>query len=198
MMGFAGLEGGEDNPLYKERAAGNTERYYSFLLSMADTAIKQGSQWLSESLIKAFNYHAIVGLHNEAGQYRTYNFPRPVGNHEPPTHHLVSSLMNDFINEGNWIWAASDAIGLAAHALWRINFIHPFVNGNGRTARAVCYYILCGKFGALLPGKTIVPVLMTEGHNRALYYDALSKADQGDFQPLHALVQELLTAQLKS
>jgi hypothetical protein len=29
---------------------------------------------------------------------------------------------------------------LAAYGLWRLNWIHPFVEGNGRTARAVCYF----------------------------------------------------------
>ena len=197
-MDFSLLEGGENNPLYQERAAGNTDRYYSFLLSTVDTAIKEGSTWLSESLIKAFNFHAIVGLHYEAGQYRTRDFGRPIGNHVPPLHQIVPSLMDDFVNRVNWMWTKSDPIGLAAYALWRINYIHPFVNGNGRTARAVCYYVLCGKFGALLPGNTIVPALMSQGDGRSRYVDALSMADQGDIKPLTDLAQELLTIQLES
>src|SRR5579863_7194509 len=64
---------------------------------------------------------------------------------------------------------------LPAYALWRLNWIHPFVEGNGRTARAACYYLLCLKQGQLLPGKKIVPERIRE--NRKPYYAALKAAD---------------------
>lgn len=64
---------------------------------------------------------------------------------------------------------------LAAYALWRLNWIHPFVEGNGRTARAACYYLICMKQGRLLPGKKTVPERIRE--NRAPYIDALRAAD---------------------
>lgn len=60
--------------------------------------------------------------------------------------------------------------------LWRLNWIHPFVEGNGRTARAACYYLLCLKYGDLLPGKKTVPERIRE--TRQQYYAALEAADQ--------------------
>jgi Fic family protein len=89
---------------------------------------------------------------------------------------------------------------LAAYALWRLNWIHPFVEGNGRTARAACYYLLCMKQGRLLPGKKIVPERIRE--NRKPYYDALKAADihweAGDFnvQELADYLSDLLKGQL--
>ena len=82
-------------------------------------------------------------------------------------------------------WAIADHPTLwAAFALWRLNWIHPFVEGNGRTARAACYYLLCLKHGQLLPGSKIVPERIRE--NRAPYYAALKAADvaweQGHFR----------------
>ena len=72
---------------------------------------------------------------------------------------------------------------LPAYALWRLNWIHPFVEGNGRTARAACYYLLCLRQGQLLPGKKIVPERIRE--DRKPYYAALRAADiaweQGHF-----------------
>jgi Fic family protein len=72
---------------------------------------------------------------------------------------------------------------LPAYALWRLNWIHPFVEGNGGTARAACYYLICMKQGRLLGGKRIVPERIRE--NRAPYYAALKAADErwemGDF-----------------
>ncbi|HEX5431735.1 MAG TPA: Fic family protein, partial [Bryobacteraceae bacterium] len=53
---------------------------------------------------------------------------------------------------------------------------HPFVEGNGRTARAACYYMLCMKAGRVLPGRKIVPERIRE--NRGPYYAALKTADR--------------------
>ena len=89
---------------------------------------------------------------------------------------------------------------MAAFALWKLNWIHPFVEGNGRTARAACYYLLCMKAGGLLPGSKIVPERIRENRNR--YCDALEAADhawdQGlyDVSLLADFLQELLIAQL--
>jgi len=64
---------------------------------------------------------------------------------------------------------------LAAYGLWRLNWIHPFIEGNGRTARAACYYLLCVRGGALLGGMKIVPERIRE--NRMEYVAALRAAD---------------------
>jgi Fic family protein len=77
---------------------------------------------------------------------------------------------------------------LAAFALWRLNWIHPFIEGNGRTARAACYYLICLRAGNLLPGKKIVPERIRE--NRAPYYAALKAADR-QWENGHLDVNEL-------
>ncbi len=89
---------------------------------------------------------------------------------------------------------------LPAYALWRLNWIHPFVEGNGRTARAACYYLICMRHGALLPGSKIVPERIRE--NRGPYYAALQAADQAwvaghfDVSLLAGYLEGLLKAQL--
>ena len=89
---------------------------------------------------------------------------------------------------------------LAAYALWRLNWIHPFVEGNGRTARAACYYLICMKHGSLLPGRKIVPERIRESRQR--YVDSLRVADQAwergelDVTPLAEYLADLLKAQL--
>jgi len=78
--------------------------------------------------------------------------------------------------------------------------VHPFVEGNGRTARAVCYYLLSVRSGLLLPGTKIVPERIREQRNP--YYAVLRAADhawnQGglDFSALEGYLAELLQAQL--
>ena len=73
--------------------------------------------------------------------------------------------MNDFINRVNWIWEQVDTLMLAAFCLWRLNFIHPFINGNGRTARALCYFVVCVKSGGLIRGRPTLPGLITKNHS---------------------------------
>ncbi|MYC35992.1 MAG: Fic family protein [Chloroflexi bacterium] len=161
---------------------------------MIESAISSGKTWLSESLIKALNFHAIVGLHPQAGMYRPTEVT--VGTHIPPDFWRVEALMEDFVNYINRNW--HDAVpSLAAYALWRINNIHPFINGNGRTARAVCYYILCVKTGGLLPGSTIVPEILRNDPMRTPYYHALRYADgSGDIGPLSRVVVAALARQV--
>jgi Fic family protein len=65
---------------------------------------------------------------------------------------------------------------LASYVLWKLNWIHPFIEGNGRTARAACYYILCTKFGGLPVGKVIVPERIRL--EREPYYEALTEANE--------------------
>ena len=152
---------------------------------------------LSQAIIRAINFHAIAGLHHSTGEYRPHGVR--VGTHEPPFHYRVQALMDDFVNVVNWRWQQHDSTNLAAYALWRLNHIHPFVNGNGRTARAVCYFILCVKAGGLLPGKTILPELLREKDARNSYIDALRCTDDDQGKGLAALgdlIRELLNKQI--
>lgn len=109
--------------------------------------------------------------------------------------------MDRFIStaQENWyIWSETE---LAAYGLWRLNWIHPFIEGNGRTARAACYFLLCVRSSNLLPGKKILPERIRE--NREDYQAALIAADQAwdrghlDFAQMEAYIAGLLGAQLE-
>ena len=108
----------------------------------------------------------------------------------------VPRLMAEFVQSINEMWTSSDAFTLTAYALWRINHIHPFVNGNGRTARAVCYFVLCLKIGGPLPGP-ILPELLRGVPEHEQYVQALKAADaSGNFSQLTALLNTLAMRQL--
>jgi Fic family protein len=111
--------------------------------------------------------------------------------------------MDDFVNTVNRSWDQNmDPIGLATYVLWRVNNIHPFINGNGRTARATCYFVLCIAAGGLLPGTKVLPELIRQ--NRQEYCDALQLGHDSfaignlDLSVLHALVSRLVNEQLQS
>jgi Fic family protein len=71
-------------------------------------------------------------------------------------------------------WSASP-VHLSAYVLWRLNWIHPFGDGNGRTSRVVSYIVLCVRLGYRVPGKPTVPELIAA--DKDPYYDALDDAD---------------------
>jgi Fic family protein len=160
-----------------------------------------GRPFLSQHIIKAFNFQAITCLHINAGEYRPCYVE--VGAHKPPDFYRVPALMDDCINSVNRNWDRTDAVALATFVLGRLNNIHPFINGNGRTARAACYYVLCVKAGGLLPGQTILPELIRQ--NRQEHIDALQHAhntfaESGnpDLAPLHAIITRLIDEQIAS
>lgn len=190
----------EQDPTYQELEVANGNRQYDFLLSLVTTALAVKRPFLSSHIIKALNFQAITCLHAYAGEYRPCRVE--VGKYIPPDHYRVQALMDDFVNTVNVNWTSSDAVTLAAFVLWRLNHIHPFINGNGRTARASCYFVLCVRAGGWLPGKTILPELIRR--NRPAYVAALGEVDQSlakgalNLKPLQDLLSSLLEDQLAS
>lgn len=191
----------EDNIEYKRLEYNNTVRQLHFLETMVNVAINLNRNFLSQSIIKALNYHAIACLHVNAGEYRPCKVR--VGGFNPPRPHRVNALMDDFVNIVNSNWALVDPVELSAYVLWRLNHIHPFINGNGRTARACCYFVLCVRSGNWLIGDPILPVLLKQ--NRDEYVAALQYADnmmstntsmEAVLSPLIALIRRLLVVQL--
>lgn len=192
------LTGTESHAAYQELEISNGNRHYDFLRSIVQASLQTQRRFLSTQIIKALNYHAIACLHAYAGEYRPC--PVEVGNYVPPQHYRVQALMDDFVNVVNRVWDDLDPVALAAFVLWKMNYIHPFINGNGRTARAASYFVLCVKVGGWLPGTTILPELIKQ--NRQEYVDALKAADaslveqQLDLSVLHAFLTRLLQDQL--
>jgi Fic family protein len=192
------IVGGENHQVYQTLAAENLDRQYAFLKSVVDASIALQRPLLSTEVILSLNYHAISCLHAYAGEFRPC--PVTVGARTPPPHFQVPGLMSMFVDEVNRNWDAIDPVVLAALVLWRINYVHPFVNGNGRTARAACLYVLCLKSGGWLPGQPILPELLRA--NRPAYVAALQhahttyEAGNLDLSLLHALLAQLINQQL--
>ena len=192
------LTGGEHNPIYQALEISNGNRQYDFLRSIVAAALHVQRPFLSSHIIKALNFQAITCLHTNAGEYRPCMVT--VGSHVPPEPYRVDALMDDFINTTNRNWETADPVTMAAFVLWRLNHIHPFINGNGRTARATCYFVLCVKLGGWLPGTPILPELIRRERNA--YVLALQHADKSistgnvDLMPLHNLLEVLLREQI--
>jgi Fic family protein len=88
---------------------------------------------------------------------------------------LVPELVEDLCDYVNQHWDAESALHLAAYVMWRLNWIHPFADGNGRTSRVLSFFVLSTKVGVVLPGTPTFPELVI-GH-RTDYENALDEAD---------------------
>jgi Fic family protein len=189
-----------DNPeLYAKVEEQNLLRQYDLLLNCIEIGLTKGIEAFDKYTLWSLNAAAVANIAQFGGRYREE--PIYVANHLPPHFKDVSNEMDRFFSLIHETWDVLDhPTYLPAYALWRLNWIHPFVEGNGRTARAACYYLICMRQGRLLPGKKIVPERIRE--NREPYYEALREADrhwnEGNFNvsQMADYLAEHLTGQL--
>ena len=199
------LSSSEAHPTYQALAISNGDRQFSFLQSVVNAAIESQQPFLSQAILKALNFHAIACLHTNAGEYRPcpvhVAYPDPAHNFQTPDHYRVGALMDNFINRVNSEWRDADPVVLAAYVLWRLCAIHPFINGNGRTARAAAYFTICVKSRGWLPGTENMVTLLKQ---HADYTKALKEVDSSalsgsfDLTPLAIVVGDCLQQQINS
>ncbi|CAH8854001.1 unnamed protein product [Trichobilharzia szidati] len=98
-----------------------------------------------------------------------------IADHQPPPPSSVPDLMSELVN-----WLNSDEIvdmhpiELAALTHWKLVFIHPFYDGNGRTARLLMNFILM---------RSGLPPAIIKIEDRLTYYELLKTANDGDVRP---------------
>jgi Fic family protein len=148
---------------------------------------------LRSSTILQLQRIALKGLSAYAGVFRPAGVDIGGSKHKPPEAHLVPIRVEEMCDYITDSWS-KPPIHLMAQALWRLNWIHPFTDGNGRTARAVAYLILCVRLGYRLPGTKTIPELIAM--DKDPYYSALESADAGDLTVLEKLLAGLLAKQL--
>jgi|GEM_PF-341310 len=134
------------------------------------------------------NIHKAIlsGLDDEnAGKYRTSAVKISGSNYEPPSPEKVPAMMGEFTD---WLGIVTEpkyneidplVLACTAHA-WFV-YIHPFVDGNGRTARLLMNLILI---------RNGYPLTIITKDDRLRYYEALEESQGGDLTPLTALVYE--------
>lgn len=124
--------------LIKRLTASNVERQLSLLRDLVEISLAIKDLRVDGAMVKWLHGHVTTGLVDGPGAYRDHNvFLRATG-FEPPPHQDIKKLMGDFFPELHKRWNNERHPYLvAAYALWRLCWIHPFEDGNGRTARAV-------------------------------------------------------------
>ena len=111
----------------------------------------------------------------EAGQLRQHQVY--VGSFIPPSADEVPGYLDDFLLWLNSLEDTRDlhAIELAAIAHYKFVYIHPFIDGNGRTGRLLMNLILM---------RSGFPPVIIKKSERLAYYSYLDQANDGDIRPL--------------
>jgi len=143
---------------------------------------------------------ALAGISMYAGNWRPSDIAIGGSRHKPPGAFEVPSRIEELCDYVNEKWNEKSPIHLAAYVMWRLNWSHPFTDGNGRTSRAASYMILCLKMGYVLPGKKTIPDQISE--DKTPYYKALEEADIAwdkgtiDLTAMKNLLDSMLAKQL--
>ncbi len=160
--------------------------------------VKRGVKFqLRPSTLLSFHHIAIHDIYTCAGNYRTRWIGIKGSEHETPSWLEVPKLVEEMCDYINDHWDSASPIHLSSYLMWRINWIHPFFGGNGRTSRAISYLALCAKLGYNLPVKRTIPEQIVK--DRQSYYDALDAADK-EWEKNNldvSLMEELLTTLLE-
>ena len=143
------------------------------------------SEDLSEWNIK--NIHSLIlkDIDNKnAGKYRNENVIISGANHTPPNHILLQELMQKLMIEYKKEWNEFHPVIKACLLHGEFVKIHPFIDGNGRTARLLLNFELM-KYG-------YTPIIITKVR-RTEYYDTLDYAHTTmDYSKFIKLISEFL------
>jgi Fic family protein len=109
--------------------------------------------------------------------------------HVPPPH---TEVKKHLLNLFKWYSANKNKLHpfeLASLVHAKLTWIHPFEDGNGRTARAVMNYILIKKG---------FPMFFIPFEKREEYYISLEAADKGDYKRYVGKMLQLIIDQIRS
>ncbi|MBI2450339.1 MAG: Fic family protein [Candidatus Nealsonbacteria bacterium] len=140
-----------------------------------ESVSKDKRNTISERLIRLFHQIVTQDIDREwAGKYRNSAVLIGGADHKPPEAIEVPKLMENLIK---WIGKNQKKlhpVELAAIIHHKITAIHPFFDGNGRTARLIMNVILM---------RAGYPLSVILKNDRKKYYHTLAQADKKDSTP---------------
>jgi Fic family protein len=176
--------------------------------TIAEVFSGSGGWKLEVGLILRLHAISVENIEDFGGKYREIDTERPIvgSQHRPPNASEVPALVEAMCEHLNAVDVVDAGILYrAAYALWRLNWIHPFEDGNGRTSRALGYMLL--RIDANLPwplGRSLPERIWSE---RIKYYRCLEAADREEkklrrgrlkLQELQHFIERLLKTQLQA
>lgn len=145
----------------------------------------QKAENLSEWQIKNIHHLILKNIDDEnAGRYRSINVTIAGADYLPPHFIQVSQKMEDFILK--YQTDTYHPVERAARIHSDFVKIHPFTDGNGRTARLLMNLELM---------KSGFPAAVLPVERRLVYYETLEQAHiKGDYVPFLSLISEIVVS----
>lgn len=141
-----------------------------------------------EAFIREVNKCVLGGIDPRGGTYRNEPVRIAGMDFDPPSAMEVPSYMSQLASELKAGPAGRSAIQFATEAHNKLASIHPFVDGNGRTARLLLNSILLD---------SLLPPVYINFEDKGRYLDCLEVSNSGDISPTVELVSEALESALE-
>lgn len=144
---------------------------------------------LTESIIKQIHSLVLVAEPQDRGVYRKLPVRILGANHTPPQPYLVPKQMEDLmINYKKWI-KTKNIVEVVSLLHLNFEFIHPFIDGNGRTGRLLVNLVLM---------QNGFPPIDIKFSDRQRYYDCFEDfAVSNKPRAMIDLISDLLIQRLK-
>ncbi len=171
-------------PLKDHLEARDHKEALDFLFTLVD----EGRSTMSERLIR--HLHELVVRETEAreaGKYRTGSVLIAGAAHVPPDAVDVPARMDMLVRWLRRNDRRMHPVELAAQFHHQLTYIHPFFDGNGRTARLAMNLLLMRRG---------FPLAIILKHDRKKYYRVLQHADAGRSDPLLLFVAQAVERSL--
>lgn len=170
-------------PLKEYQEAVNHHQAIAYIRDLAN---RQAN--FSQNILLAIHREILRGImENDAGFFRrqaVYVLQADGRRHEFPDAYIVPKLIEDYFIFYEENKAAMHPVAMAAHLHQRLVNIHPFIDGNGRTARLVMNL-------HLLQHGYPIAILDSEMEQRLEYYRILSERQgvaDGDSKPFERFI----------
>ena len=179
----------------------NRARQFDFVVMSVNIANHGVGLEIDHDFICNLNRYATQYISQQCGKYRRH-YDVKVAGHLGTDWFLIQQHMEEFLGVLHQNWAIWNEMQTAAYALWGVCHVHPFWDGNGRTARALCYFVLCRKLGLLPRGRIAFIELIKEAeHDR--YCQILQRMHEAkqpdmttDLQEMALFLDEMLLKQV--
>lgn len=164
---------------------------HSEAIDFVQDVVKRNNE-LTEYVIKSIHQLVLKNIEDEnADRYRMINVLISGSQHIPPHFTVLSEKMEKLVQ---WYHEQKDKlhpVELAAQFHFQFVYIHPFTDGNGRTARLLMNLILM-KYG-------FPPAIVKAANDARLkYYESLEEASiRANLKPFIQLIAECVEVSLK-
>lgn len=195
----------DEHPLANWLKQRNLARQYDFMNSSFLLWQQQERPKVSLTFLTELNFYGVHHLTARPGVFRSKSQVDVdiVGTpHIPPKWDEVESLLAQFLSTLHEMFEPGAPLEAAAYALWRLNWVHPFEQGNGRTSRALCYFLICQGYDLWFPGSRLLPELIKATNDE--YNGLLAQTDSSlaagrlNLNPIQEYLARLMDEQIES